>query len=406
MLKVTLFLFLFFTFAVAAKIDEVLKAIQDISLLFQHDDNGMSHDTIRPKPTEDMARLQRVLCQDVIPVLIELLMAGNDLKVQSEAAQAIGLCANQNSENTEEFGRAKHGLVHSSLAQLIHTSMKVYKNANSKEQQIEATNAIAHAAEALSYLAINNERNQISFLRSGIVNILVDVLEECSVDDFQGSSVCSVAVMWSLTALESLTSIYCHSKDGLCRLEWNKAGDQLVLAEGFIPSIDPNGVSSQFRQAILDKLEHSNLALHLKYFVCNGSSKNPAPNIMLNGESPALIPWAAAALIKNLGISPAIREFWFDEEEFFDCLCYMYRHTKDELEFRKSYLGLYNMDWLRYCTNDYYWCDDKNWYQPETGHNCSTIEEESQCQLTSKYGVPASNACCVCGGGVPPYQNL
>ena len=385
---------------------------------------------VRPKPAESTAKAQNELCPFVISSLVETVSSPTSettttLSVRANAAEVLHLCTTHNAANRMDIGLAENGRIFEGLKDLIHSGMKAMETldtinpAHDMDKIVatgtEAGNAIAHASESIWILSYNNEHNQKGFFEAGIVEELIDSIKHCPVF-FDRDGFCSAANMWSFAALQNLAASYCDTDTGLCDWQRNDATRALTLPKG-VRKI--TAVDKKIRSIIMDQIKEkddASFAKLLNYVVCAGPINSPHdgtyswPGKATYPHSiphPEIVPWAAVGLIKSLAIDESTRRYFSEQNEengtLFMCLCDVFKNTPDWLEENKATIAAYRMGWDDYCPDVHDRCSDKEgWAESETKKTCSDYESERLCAsmgMKLGAGIPANEACCVCGGG-------
>mmetsp|Transcript_99249 Transcript_99249/g.201313 ORF Transcript_99249/g.201313 Transcript_99249/m.201313 type:complete len:455 (-) Transcript_99249:152-1516(-) len=394
--------------------------LQEISRQLRDDDDRL----IRPNPSDATTKAQTELCPFMISSLVETVSSSQPLSVRGDAAEVLHLCTSQNTANRMDIGLAENGEIFQGLKHLIRSGMEQMESINMMGRNdmnkiivtgTAAGNAIAKASEAIWILSYNNESNQKGFFEAGVVEELIQTIKNCPVF-FDRDGFCSAANMWSLAALQNLAASYCDSENGYCDWQRNDQTRVLTLPSGVkrITSIDKD-IRAIIMDQIKDKDEQSFGKL-LNYMVCSGPVNSPHDDTYSwPGKAkyphsiphPEIVPWAAIGLIKNLAIDESTRRYFSektqDNGQLFMCLCDILKNTPDWLEENKATVATYRMGWDDYCPDIHDRCSDKEgWAESETGKTCSDYESERLCAsmgMKLGRGIPANEACCVCGGG-------
>lgn len=293
---------------------------------------------------------------------------------------------------------------------------------------------LSSMASHLIYIAsFSNEKNQQAFAKAGAVQALIKVIKRYEEQDVAerkkhherqksekeqdkditkfNKSMRSVQFMWSAAALQNLAASYCKTEnDGRCYWDWAEDKDHLVLMNESLTVVS-DGAS--IRQEIL---KDDKLVDVLIDYVCEGpveeplADVNPFPGgfakVGEHDDSPNIVTWAAAGLIKNLALEPpSDRE---KLEEAVSCLCHL-TQSPDWLEEHKAHDAVTHIRrddpcWFEHLEpNDHapkILCVDHIFYD-EHGETCTNYgaPTEEECQTKDKKGVLAKEACCGCGGG-------
>lgn len=414
------------TFIASMASAEILDSwkLHDMSNQLRGDDNRL----IRPKPSVTTAKAQNELCPFVISSLVETVSSSAGLEVRGAAAEVLHLCITNNVANRMDIGIAENGKIFKGIKDLIHSGMEQMGSVdalaeNDMDRNMEkiiamgneAGNAIAQASETIWILSYNNENNQKEFFEAGVVEELIDSIKNCPVY-FGNDGFCSAPNMWSLAALQNLAASYCDSESGYCDWQRNVETGTLSLPRGVkqINTVDKD-IRSNIMEKIKDEDERSFGKL-LNYMVCGGPVNSPKDDTYSwPGEAtyphsmshPEIVPWAASGLIKNLVIDDSTRRYFSeqtdDNGQLFMCLCDTSKNSPDWLEEKKATAATYRMGWNEYCPDIHDFCADKEgWTESETGKTCSDYESERLCAsmgMNWGRGIPANEACCVCGGG-------
>lgn len=395
--------------------------LKDLSKQLRGDNESL----VRPNPSEVTAKAQKDICPFVISSLVETVRSSEILSVRADAAEVLHLCTTRNAANRMDIGLADNGQIFESLKDVIHSGMKAIKsiekmNPESDLDHIiaigsEAGNAIAHASESIWILSYNNEHNQKGFFEAGIVEELIDSIKYCPVF-FDRDGFCSAANMWSFAALQNLAASYCDTETGYCDWQRNDETRALTLPKGVKKM---STVDKEIRSKIMDQIKEKDARSFrnlLNYFICGGPVNSPHdetyswpgratyPNSI---SHPEIVPWAAIGLLKSLVIDESTRRYLSEKNEengeLFMCLCDVFKNTPDWLEENKATIATYRMGWDDYCPDVHDRCVDKEgWVESETGKTCSDYESERLCAdmgMKLGGGIPANEACCVCGGG-------
>ena len=423
-----IFLSLIASLASAEKLD--LSMLRRMSEQIRGEDDRL----IRHSPSESTVRARNEICPFNLSFLVEIVSSNDNLGVRGAAAEVLHLCATQNAANKMDIGAVENGRIFDGIKELIHAGMEQFrfmdelarddmdKNMD-KIMRIgnEAGNVIAQASEAVWSLSDNNEINQKGFFKAGVVEELMNSIINCPVF-FDSDGFCSAPNMWSLAALQNLASSHCDSESGYCDWQRNDHTRNLSLPSGVkqVNTIDQN-IRSTIMDQIKDKGEKSFGKL-MNYMVCGGPVNSPNdetyswPGLAKYPHSmshPEIIPWAAVGLLMNLAIDDSTRRYFSEQTEengeLFMCLCDIYRNTPDWLEENKATIAAYRLGWDDYCPDIHYRCTDKEgWAESETGKTCSDYESERLCAsmgMKLGQGIPAHEACCVCGGGTETESN-
>jgi hypothetical protein len=400
-----------------------LPELQGLSETLRGDDGRL----IRPTPTKTTARVQSVTCPSVIPSLVKTLHNKTlPLEVRGEAAEVLHLCTTNNPANRAKIGSVVNGKVFEGIADLIHTSMTTWNATvplvNTKRLEVYQTmdrvgKTVAQAAEAVWILSFNNEANQKGFYDAGLVDVLVRTIQTCPVH-FGHASPCSEAVMWSLAALQNMAASYCDTESGACEWKRRKRGRDLFLPRGVQKTNTVHHADRMVRERIFHFIEKEDFGKLLNYLLCAGPVKEPhsvtfswpsqAKDIQ-SEKHPEIVPWAVAALVRNLALEPIVRSHLTqqtdDNGQLFTCLCHMHKRSPDVLEADKSFDALYRLGWNEHCEDPHDRCNDvEGWVEAGSGKTCTDFEEQRLCASMGvlpgkKSDMTAKEACCICGGG-------
>jgi len=211
-------------------------------------------------------------------------------------------------------------------------------------------------------------------------------------------------VMWALAALQNLAASYCDTvNDGRCYWEWNSEETVLSIDNDSLPMVSDG---TDVRQAIAtDEV----LLEAVTLLACTGpvsgpmSTSNPFPgqNARLNehNDSPNIVAWAAAAVLKNLALEEDARPI-IERTDVVPCLCRLAK-SKDWLEQEKATFAIEHLRpnspcWYR----DDRLCVDKVYTDPD-GKTCADYRNvnNTECESVDEKGLTARKACCVCTGG-------
>lgn len=238
--------------------------------------------------------------------------------------------------------------------------------------------------------------------------------------------------MWSMAALQNLAASYCDNEADGGRCSWVWTGGETLEVD-----VEESGKVTVDGTAVRDRMyDFDGLIEALVHESCLGSvrTKEGRPNrdVPWPGEDAqrgwdetkaSIVPWSAAAAIKNLALHDEARE---DTKAAALCLCAL-SASPDWLEIDKGESALYHMGMDDHC---HYWteeeeleepneeeeedieilaggyCVDYDWfYEDEDGDvvSCLNFEDEEVCEQAGENvddeGVTANEACCACGGG-------
>jgi len=411
----------------SAKLLDSLK-LKEMSKELRGDDDRL----VRPFPSESTVKVQNDICPFMISSLVETVSSGEKLKDRGDAAEALHLCTTHNPANRADIGTAEKGQIFGGINDLIHTAMAtldateaMMSKDSDGEDKIEVIRAkvgkaIAQASETVWILSYNNEYNQKGFFEAGIVDELIMSLKNLPVF-FSDDGPFSATNMWSLAALQNLASTYCDSESGYCDWQRNDDTRSLYLPKGVKATTT---IDKEIRTKIMEHIKVNDgrsFDKLLLYLICNGPVNSPHDETYSwpgraryphSTTHPEIVPWAAAGLFKSLVIDESTRRYFSDQSDangqLFMCLCNMYKNTPDWLEENKATIATYRMGWEDYCPSVHDDCKDKEgWAESETGQTCSDYESEKLCAtlgMNLGRGIPANQACCVCGGGTRDHS--
>jgi len=273
------------------------------------------------------------------------------------------------------------------------------------------------AASHLIYIAaFANERNHQSFIRAGAVQALADVIVKSTTT--KTPPPLAVQSMWAMAALQNLEASYCDTEDnGRCYWAWHAGdgdhhndddetnGHELMIGEGSLPLLSDG--SSARRAA----MEIPNLVAALKHHVCRAPIGEedeifPGENALAgrDDDNMSIVAWAAAAALKNMALEKKARAM-IKADSSFECYC-RFKDSHDWLEELKGndlllFLRPFDPCWF---DDDYTSLCVDGWFLDEEGYYCDdygSVEEEEDCEAKDVFtGLPATELCCGCGGGV------
>lgn len=380
---------------------------------------------IRLEPTEETAEAQNDICPFMISSLVDTVEKADDLLLRGEAAEVLALCTTNNPANRADIGEAGRGVVFDALDDLVVKSMEQWNSTRAMEKEKQRAlreksgKVLAQAAEAVWILSFNNENNQKGFFQAGIIDDFIMAIRNCPVM-FNRDFHCSEAVMWSLAALSNMAASYCTSHNGVC--EWERDNNKnLALPEGVRQT---SKIDNDVRERLMDHMDKQGFFKLLGYLVDGGPVTSPHDETyswpskgkdIHSEEHPEIVPWAAAALVRNLALSPDARQFFAKQTEehgkLFVALCDLYKRSPDAYEEEMSYDALYRLGWEEHCPGTYDRCKDREgWVGAKTGNTCRDFEYNKLCatmgnELGKDVGITADDACCICGGGIPKTED-
>ena len=388
---------------------------------------------VRHSAPPETVEIQKDVCPIAIPHIYESLQDHvsisidtstdseeyiNSFELRILAAEVLTLCTTDNPKNRAAFGEQPD--IHIVLKHMIDEGLRLWREgAADKEGDTKmdlGARAIGMAAQAVWILAFNSEHNVEYFLDVKMIDSLLLVINVCEIDFDEAEEngyeeECSIAVMWSLAALQNLAATYCETEDGLCEWKWTD-GHKLELSEDTPKS---SNMGDQARFQMVAKIHEFGLKRVITRLVCGGpvhkpdSDLHPWPGTTKKPEEHAyrtsIVPWAAAGFVKNLALNPRIRVEWHYNWNLFECLCDMHYTSPDWLEETKSTVALHHLGWTEQCPEIYDHCEDvEGWNATEDGSTCEDYDEGKYCashgHWTDANGRSANDACCICGGGV------
>ena len=422
---------------------------------------------VRPSPTKETETEQHVYCPYKIPSFLMTLCTSTagtkspgrmavSLHKRGLAAEALAMCLTDQppfrdvARNTtffeQELNAIQRGqLVAHSLAEgltvLLQESLAHYHETKSGASVLAAS----QAAEAVWISSYHHPGHIADYLQHDTLSILADWIVSVTPPntDAEGHDTNTDpaypyhparAVMWASAALQNLAANYCANELGYCIWEWRRKQEQehvpssntirdnhnavLVLDED--TTLEAPELAEQARQQIA---AYPNLLQTLVKWVCRGPiDQMPSDTYGWPGEaqlwkdltfnaaslhlqSPSIVPWAAAGVLKNLLLSPttAVREQVQSLSHLHQCLCEM-KWSPDWLEHGKASAALHLWSSQDSCPSIYDDCrDDTNWANAESGDTCEEYTNERWCieygDDVGNDGKRAKEACCLCGGG-------
>jgi hypothetical protein len=299
----------------------------------------------------------------------------------------------------------------------------------------ESSAVSASAAHVIYIGSFANKENHYGFFRAGAIAALTDIVLRYPVDTAEGDkttatssstssspSVRADQAMWSLAALQNMGASYCRTKnDGRCYWQWAHVEGSpfhtLNIREDSLP------VTSEATSMRLTALKESQLVPRLVQLACTlgvkgkMSVENPFPGdnaiVGRDEDSPNLVSWAATGALKNLALDPAGRDQMAAHEAMLlPCMCHMTKRSGDWLERNKAE-GL--LRHLRYGDDPCWWSDEEDEsvrvlqcidfnFSDNDNYHCGDYihPTEDECRATdvTDPSLPASRACCGCGGGM------
>jgi len=314
------------------------------------------------------------------------------------AASVITLCTNQNPRNRArlwQFGDALHRAL-------------VAMGRNIITQEGVTWVAAAAAFETIESAIIESPENHDLFMKADVVGAVMHAMSlPC-----RGASYCHLAQMRAALVIEALTASYCFTETGDCEWEYDHNLKHVELEPHMTIKFDPE-------QVRLNIIHNRELLTHLIEMACSGPIDEepddelyPWPSRAKFNQGSAKVktikPWAAAAALRNLALSPAAHGAIAPA---FKCLCDLTR-SPDALEEVKgeetiNRLGFQEGDCPRLYDER---CMDLDGWRDSEGDDCQTYEVNRWCaeygEKEDQRGVIADDACCACGGGSTKQQML
>eukprot|EP00934_Nitzschia_sp_Nitz4_P001954 Nitzschia sp. Nitz4//scaffold83_size84149//47405//48610//NITZ4_005175-RA/size84149-processed-gene-0.61-mRNA-1//-1//CDS//3329558950//1954//frame0 len=270
--------------------------------------------------------------------------------------------------------------------------------------QSHNTRVAAKAAHLIYIAAFANEVNHRLFVEQGAVEVLAGISK--------AKSTRPILRMYAMAALQNLAASYCTYSDGTagsCDWGWTLEDEHIAIMEEDQTLLIDGGV---VRRKLVDDPA---LFEVLKSWVCRGPAQGepgednvlPGVNGLSTGRddnNPAIVPWAAAGLLKNLSLEPSAKPM---VEISLTCLCYM-TDSADWLESSKSEDCLHFLRregdpcWFSTDDEERLECIDRNFL--DAGYSTcedyeNVLDEECDEHHDIFTGMPARRACCPCGGG-------
>ncbi|CAB9527519.1 expressed unknown protein [Seminavis robusta] len=359
------------------------------------------------------------------------------------AAEAVALCLTEQPQfrdmaaNTSFFHTnltqiQQHQLVGWSLAEGLTVLLQEGLTHYQEYRDGGAVIAMAQAAEAVWIASFHHPTLIQSFLQHHTIQILGDLIVSLRPNFDKNNSSAGVeypyhpahAVMWACAALQNLAAHYCDNELGYCIWEWQQqddtTGESKLTLDHDTAVVRPE-LAQQARQQIADV---PNLLETLRHWIChvghihapvNQTYGWPSEAILWKDltfnaqsphlQSPSIVPWAAAGLIKNLLLGKdniALQEQLSQLSELPDCLCRMAQNSPDWLEHGKAAAAVHFGGMP--CSSDKHCRDDETWHHAESGETCQDYARERWCveygDDVNEHGTTARQACCACGGGI------
>lgn len=186
------------------------------------------------------------------------------------------------------------------------------------------------AAEAIWSLSFDSAANQAAFVQQGALEALSSTVSASRL--YPTVAIPARCVMWAAAALHALCASYCTTPRRLCRWTWEQGR---ILTPAAAVSVD----GEQARERTVSQPQ---LIASLVDHACAGpvdaapSAERPWPSNTHVGNRLAysILPWAAAAALGSLALSPTGQEAILRGAEgtrALDCLCRLSR-SPDHLE--------------------------------------------------------------------------
>lgn len=321
-------------------------------------------------------------CNSLGDVLDIVTNSRADQQLKGIACEFATFCITDNPGFRAAF--SKHSGIHSAVVNLLHSSN---------------TYASAMAGHLIYIASFSNAANDEGFAKAGAVSALSSALKNKPSTNLQ--------LMWNAAALQNLAASYCDTEhDGRCYWDWKENVDHVIVTEDSLPMISDG--SAVRREMVKD----AELVKRLNELACTGpvkgkkSSSNPFPgdNAVAGKDDDSLniVAWAAAGALKNLALEPSARA---SIETVMPCMCRL-SHSADWLEENKGGGAIHHLRrddpcWFGEKGDKYTLCVDHIFLDDE-GYTCTDYEDASEKECRAKdaaSGVPATKACCECGGG-------
>jgi len=341
----------------------------------------------------------------------------------TNAMEYTTFCVTDNPEQRSIFSTHDEGL-HGAVVNFLSLDTLT---ANDDEKIKRSASAMAGHVIYITTFA--NAKNQQEFFNAGAVEKLSRVILD------ESSS--QVQIMWAAAALQNMLASYCDTEgNGRCSWQFTKEWKKNKRTDdGANSKSNPNPPSPQLivspemtvvsdGQPIRETVrKDEELIRHVVDLVNRGpvngimSDENPYvgdnAKAGLHDDSPNIVAWAAAGVIKNASLDPVARAY-LKGQDFWTSL----RFSLCRLE--------YSPDWLEQNKGgsalEYLLPEDTCWFEDEQdpysalcmddifvdeeGYTCADYNEKvtvSECRalnLVDKTKT-ANDSCCNCGGGTP-----